>query len=91
VAEVAALGKRFLCLPEPRPFGEQTLKARRLAELGAAVVREAWPAPAEWPALLRQAEALDPRRIAALHDPEALARTAAFLDAEAARAERHGR
>lgn len=90
LAEVAALGKRFLCLPEPRPFGEQHHKARRLAALGAAVVREAWPAAEDWPALLAQAMALDPGRIAALHDPDALARCAAFIDAEADRAARPG-
>jgi UDP-N-acetylglucosamine--N-acetylmuramyl-(pentapeptide) pyrophosphoryl-undecaprenol N-acetylglucosamine transferase len=35
LAEVAALGKRFLCLPEDRPFGEQRAKAVRLEALGA--------------------------------------------------------
>ncbi|MDN3565974.1 glycosyltransferase [Paeniroseomonas aquatica] len=90
VAEVAALGKRFLCLPEPRPFGEQAEKAARLAGLGAAVVRPAWPAAAAWPALLREAAALDPGRIAALHDPDALDRAAVFIDAAADRAEAYG-
>ncbi|WP_458094379.1 glycosyltransferase [Roseomonas sp. WA12] len=90
VSEVAALGKRFLCLPEPRPFGEQLLKARRLAALGAAIVLETWPGEGEWPAVLGEAEALDPARIAALYDPGALARTAAFIDAQADRAERYG-
>ncbi|MCK8784781.1 hypothetical protein M0638_10340 [Roseomonas sp. NAR14] len=90
LAEVAALGRPFLCLPEPRPFDEQGAKARRLAALGAAVVREAWPAAGDWPALLREAEALDTARIAALYDPDAPRRAADFLDETADRAERHG-
>ena len=90
VAEVAALGKRFLCLPEPRPFSEQVDKAARLAALGAAVVRPAWPAAEAWPALLREVAGLDPGRIAALHDPGALDRAASFIDAAADRAETYG-
>lgn len=80
LAEVAALGKRFICLPEARPFGEQVVKAERLAELGAAVTRTAWPCAEEWPALVREALALDPARIAALHDPQAIVQAAAFID-----------
>jgi len=83
VAEVAALGKRFLCLPEPRPFDEQAAKARRLAALGAAVTRDAWPGAPDWPALVREALSLDPSRIAALHEADAVGRTAAFIDAVA--------
>ncbi|MCR0984570.1 glycosyltransferase [Roseomonas populi] len=83
VAEVAALGKRFLCLPEPRPFDEQLGKARRLAALGAAVVREEWPD--EWPEAIAATRALDPARITALHDPNAVAHTAAFIERMAAR------
>jgi len=84
LAEVAAQGKRFICLPEPRPFDEQTAKAERLAALGGAVCRDAWPAAHEWPALLDQAAALDPSRIAALHDPAAIGRAAGFIDDTAA-------
>ncbi|MBR0656239.1 glycosyltransferase [Plastoroseomonas arctica] len=80
LAEVAALGKRFICLPEPRPFDEQVAKAERLAELGAAICRTSWPQADSWPALLDEAFALDPTRIAALHDPQALTRAAAFID-----------
>ncbi|WP_163579182.1 glycosyltransferase, partial [Klebsiella pneumoniae] len=47
LAAVAGAAKRFLCLPEPRAFGEQALKAEALARLGAAVVHEGrhdgWP------------------------------------------------
>jgi len=80
VAEAAALARPFVCLPEPRPFGEQVLKAARLAALGAACVREDWPVAAEWPGLLQEALALDPSRIGGLHEAGAVERLAAFLD-----------
>lgn len=85
LAEVAMLGKRFVCLPEARPYAEQREKAERLAELGAAVVRDRWPQPEEWPAVLREAGCLDPARLAALYHPGAVARAAAFIDAAADR------
>ncbi len=80
VALASATGKRFLCLPEPRAYGEQTSKAEALARLGAALLREAWPAAAEWPSLVHDALALDPGTIARLHDPTGLSRCAQFLD-----------
>ena len=81
VALAAAQGKRFLCLPEARAYGEQTEKAEALRQLGAALVRPSWPSAGEWPGLVRDALALDPAIIAGLHDPAGLARCAAFLDA----------
>lgn len=84
VAEAAALRKPFICLPEPRPFGEQVLKAHRLATLGAACVRDGWPGAAEWPGLLEEALVLDTGAIGGLHAPGAVARLAAWVDALAA-------
>ena len=80
VALASATGKRFLCLPEPRAYGEQTSKAEALSRLGAALIRETWPTSAEWPALVRDALALDPKAITRLHDPAGLPRCAQFLD-----------
>ncbi len=60
VALAAAQGKRFLCLPEERAYGEQTEKAAALARLGAAIVHQGWPAAAAWPGLIRAGLALDP-------------------------------
>lgn len=81
VALAASHGKRFLCLPEPRAYGEQTVKAEALERLGAAVVRHGWPPAQEWPDLIAAGLALDPRIIASLHEPAALERCAAFLEA----------
>jgi predicted glycosyltransferase len=79
VGAVIAAAKRFVCIPEPRPFDEQIAKAARLAALGAAVVVEAWPPAARWPALLRTARALDTRRIAQLDDADGCERVAKRL------------
>ncbi len=81
VALAAAHGKRFLCLPEARAYGEQTEKAEALRRLGAAVVRSSWPAADEWAGLVREALALNPSIIAGLYDPQALGRCAAILEA----------
>ncbi|WP_375409432.1 glycosyltransferase [uncultured Methylobacterium sp.] len=76
VAAVAAGAKRFVCIPEPRPFEEQVAKARRLDALGAAILCEAWPGAEAWPGVIRAGLALDPARIAGLVDPDSVRRTA---------------
>ena len=81
VTAVAAGGKRFLCLPEPRAYGEQAAKAEGLARLGAALVHPGWPEAGAWPGLVAAGLALDPARIGALVEPDALARTAAAIAA----------
>lgn len=87
VAAVAARAKRFVCLPEARAYGEQVEKARALARLGAAVVHEGWPEGGLWPALVDAGLALDPGRIAALSDPDAIRRAAALIARQADRRE----
>ncbi|MFD1704637.1 glycosyltransferase [Methylopila henanensis] len=75
---VAAAGRPFVCIPEDRPFAEQRAKAAALDGAGAAVVLSRWPSASAWPRVLKQAEALDRRRIASFHDAHG-ARTAASL------------
>lgn len=87
LAAVAAHGKRFLCLPEPRPYGEQTAKAAALAGLGAAVVHEGAPAPEAWRPLVARALALDPAPLARLFQADALPRLAAAIETIARRIE----
>ncbi len=67
---VASAGKRFVCLPEARPFDEQVVKARALVRCHAAVVRERWPA--DWAAVVAKAASLNPAAIAALVRPNGL-------------------
>ncbi len=83
VAAVAAAGKRFVCLPQDRPFREQAAKAEGLARIGAAIVRDVWPAAAAWPALLAEAERLDPARLAALVPEDAFGALAGAIGAVA--------
>ena len=84
VAAVAAAGRRFVCVPEARAFGEQTEKAAALERLRAAVVLPAWPEADAWPALVQAGLALDPAVIAGLHDPDAVPNLARSIDAIAA-------
>lgn len=75
VAAVAAHAKRFVCIPEPRPFEEQIAKARRLRALGAAILCEAWPPAGEWPTIVRAGLALERDAIAGLVERGAIGRT----------------
>ncbi|WP_230471732.1 glycosyltransferase, partial [Corynebacterium fournieri] len=52
VADLAVTDTPAVILPQPRPFTEQKLGAQALA--GLATVRNAFPAPDEWPELLRR-------------------------------------
>jgi len=81
VALAAGQGKRFLCLPEERAYGEQTEKAEALQRLGAAVVHPGWPSAGAWPGLVQAGLALDPSVIAALHRPSAIPDCAATIEA----------
>ncbi|OEX92088.1 hypothetical protein A0K93_11410 [Corynebacterium sp. BCW_4722] len=58
IADVAATATPTIVLPQPRPFTEQKLAARVLADAGLAVVRETFPPADAWPGLLRDAAAL---------------------------------
>jgi hypothetical protein len=85
VMEVAAARRPLICIPRPRPFGEQNGKAEALRRAGAAVVRERWCAPGEWPGVLAAARDLGTERLASVVDPAAKARLAARVDSLAAR------
>ncbi len=79
VGAVIAARKRFVCIPEPRPFDEQTAKAARLAAIGAAIVVPAWPVAARWAGLLADAMRLDTQMLARLDDLHGCERIAARL------------
>ena len=81
VHEIARVGRPFVCAPEWRYFSEQTRKAERLAELGAAIALPAWPgALVPWRGILDAAKALDPAALAALYDAGAASVAAAYLE-----------
>ncbi|MED5501405.1 MAG: hypothetical protein VX950_11235, partial [Pseudomonadota bacterium] len=71
----------YIVAPEWRYFGEQTRKAERLAELGAAVDMPVWPADfAGWQSILGQARALDISRLSELYAADAARRAAQWLE-----------
>lgn len=81
VHEIAMLERPYIVAPEWRYFGEQTRKAERLAELGAAVDMPVWPADfAGWQAILEQARALDVGRLSELYAADAARRAAGWLE-----------
>jgi hypothetical protein len=84
VGLVMAADRLFVCIPEPRPFGEQHATASGLQRMGAAIVRPAWPDAHEWPATLAAARALDPQGRRALRDPQAATKLGRWLEAHAA-------
>ena len=81
VALAAGQGKRFLCLPEPRAYDEQTEKAAALERIGAAIVHAGWPGAEAWPGLVRAGLALDPAIIGGLYKPSAIPDCAAAIEA----------
>ena len=87
VSAVAAAGRPYVCLPQPRPFAEQHSKAARLAALGAAVVCDRWPSAAAWPGVLDRARRLDASVLARLTATDGAQRAADWLAGVAAQAE----
>ncbi|GLK66749.1 glycosyltransferase [Hansschlegelia plantiphila] len=85
VADVAAARRPFLCIPEQRPYREQTDKARVLERAGAAVVVDRWPEPGSWPALRAHLASLDRDALRPLADPHGAAKAAAWIEAIADR------
>ncbi len=84
VGLVMASARPFVCIPEPRPFGEQFATAAGLQRSGAAIVCPAWPDAHDWPAIIKSALALDPAGRRALHDPQAALKLARWREAQAA-------
>ena len=80
IAAVAAHGRRFICIPEVRPFGEQRVKAEALHRLGAAVHHPNWQGAIDWPGLVAAGLALDPARLASLSARDAGITAAVALD-----------
>lgn len=76
---VAAAGRPYVCVPEPRPYDEQAAKARRLRALNAAIVLDRWPEAGRWPEIIDDARRLGAQRLSRLHDRDGPEKAAAFL------------
>lgn len=70
VMELGRLRRRFVAVAEERPFDEQTRKVAILQQEGLAVGRQSWPEPADFEAVVRQAEAIDADRWDAVYPPD---------------------
>ncbi|MDQ7735643.1 glycosyltransferase [Halomonas sp. SpR1] len=82
VHEIAMLKRPYIVAPEWRYFGEQTRKAERLAELGAAVNMAVWPSDyAGWQTVLEKARGLDVSALAELYSEDAARCAAEWLEA----------
>jgi len=81
IAEIAAARRPAVVIPQDRPFDEQRTLAAALAALDhtPALVRQSWPAAADWPELLDQASQLDGARWSVWNDGHGAARAAALL------------
>lgn len=80
VHEIMRIGRPFICAPEWRYFDEQQRKSEALAALGAAIHLPQWPGDLEgWCTLLERARALDIEHQRGLHDAEAAAKAAGWL------------
>jgi predicted glycosyltransferase len=80
VTAVLAAEKPFICIPQPRPFDEQSATATGLGRAQAAIVRSTWPLPTEWPELIDAAMRIDPERRRALSDPQGPQKLARWIE-----------
>lgn len=81
VAEIAKVGRPYICMPEWRYFDEQTIKAERLAALGAALHVEHPPGDLYgWQTLLTAARDLDIDYLTGLYEPRAASAAAEWLE-----------
>jgi UDP-N-acetylglucosamine transferase subunit ALG13 len=81
VGSILAADRPFICIPQDRPFDEQRATARRLDEVGAALMLSIWPEPEQWPGLLDKALALRPQTRRRLHDANGARGAAAWIAA----------
>jgi UDP-N-acetylglucosamine:LPS N-acetylglucosamine transferase len=79
-ADVAAVGRALVVVPEDRPFDEQAVRAAALGAAGLATSVGRWPSPDELPGVLAAATALDPQRWSTVHDGRGAARAAAMIE-----------
>jgi hypothetical protein len=80
LAEVAAARRPAVLVPQRRPHGEQVASGDALRRAGLGVVVPAWPAPAEWPGLLAEAQARGGAAWKQWSPGDGAARAAAVLD-----------
>ncbi len=84
LAEVAAARRPAVVVPQRRPHAEQVATGDALRRAGLGVVAGGWPAPAEWPGVLAEAQARGGAAWKQWSPGDGAARAAALLDGLAA-------
>ncbi len=79
VADTVSCGARLVVVPEPRPFDEQLVRARALADAGLAIALDAWPCACALAAVLEAAMDLDPDAWSAYYDGRGAVRAAQMI------------
>lgn len=80
VADTVAAGARLAVVPEERPFDEQAVRARALADAGLATYCATWPTPGSLAEVLDAAGELVPARWRSYHDGCGADRAATMID-----------
>ncbi len=80
VADAVAARSRLVLVAEDRPFAEQEVRARALAEAGLAISRAEWPTPEQLPGVLEEAGRLDLDRWTDHYDRRGSQRAATMID-----------
>jgi hypothetical protein len=80
LAEVAAVRRRAVIVPEARPHDEQLHLVAALRSLGLATGLTTWPRPEEWPGLLEEATPSSPESWTRWNDGHGATRFAQALD-----------
>lgn len=85
VADVAAAGRPFICVPEDRPHDEQRRRAQLLHSARAATVHSSWRPADRWPGLLDAAMQCGSERLHTWSCQASPERVADFLETTAQR------
>lgn len=79
IMEAASFGKRFVCIPEDRPYREQVVAAEVLAQNNMAVHCPSFPTENEWPDIFTRLERIDLEAFQSIVDDAAAQRLAAII------------
>ena len=80
VHDAASASSRLVVVPEDRPFDEQRVRARALADEGVLLALDRWPVPSDLPDLFDDVGALDVGRWKDIYDRCGAQRAAALID-----------
>jgi hypothetical protein len=83
INEMASLGKRFICIPEDRPYQEQVAAAKALEINNMAVYCPRWPSIKDWQELFKNLNTIDLEAFQSVVNNDAAKRAAGIIAAHA--------